>query len=206
MSAASPFERPGARERQRQETRARLFEAAQAEFARSGFDRASVSEIARAAGVSRPSFYFHFPTKEHVLLELQWQLELALVERLRPCETLSEMLGLLPDALLDVFESIDGELARDMLRIYARRPAGVPIDEQPYPVVREVTRHFVAGAVRGELRAGLDPARAALLCLSSVFGYLMGAPSDGERRRDVSEIVRLYLEAPPEPHEARGRG
>ena len=77
--AASPFERPSAREIQRQRTRARLFEAALAEFARTGFDRASVAEIARAADVSRPSFYFHFPTKEHVLLELQSCKEFQLV-------------------------------------------------------------------------------------------------------------------------------
>ena len=79
MSATSPFDRAGARERRRRRTRTRLYEEALAEFARVGFDRASVADIARAAGVSRPAFYFHFPTKEHVLLELQWHKEQELV-------------------------------------------------------------------------------------------------------------------------------
>lgn len=199
MSAASPFARPGARELQRQETRARLFEAALTEFARVGFDRASVAGIARAADVSRPSFYFHFPTKEHVLLELQWQKELELVERIRDCTSLAQMLDVLPDALVDAFESVEGETARDMLRIYARRPADLPLDDQPFPAVHEVTRHFVTGAARGELRPGLAPERAAVLCLSSVFGYLMAAPLEGERRRDLRDIVTLYLAAPRSP-------
>ena len=45
------------------------------EFRRVGVERASIGRIAETAGVSRPSFYFHFPTKDHVLLELQWTLE-----------------------------------------------------------------------------------------------------------------------------------
>src|SRR5206468_12098703 len=124
MSAApSPFERPSAREIQRQRTRARLFAAALAEFARAGFDNASVAEIARAADVSRPSFYFHFPTKEHVLLELQWRKELDLVERLQGSHTLRELLAALPDAIADVYASIEGPgVARDMVMIYARLP------------------------------------------------------------------------------------
>ena len=105
-SAASPFERRSARELQRQHTRARLFEAALAEFAKVGFDGASVAEIARAAGVSRPSFYFHFPTKEHVLLELQWRKELELVAQLEGHQTLGALLGALPDAIVDVYASI----------------------------------------------------------------------------------------------------
>ena len=85
MSAAtsvSPFERPSAREIQRQRTRARLFDAAMAEFARAGFANASVAEIARAADVSRPSFYFHFPTKEHVLLERMHETEAEICGRI----------------------------------------------------------------------------------------------------------------------------
>ncbi len=92
MTEASPFERVGARERQRQETRARLFQAAISEFSARGFDRASVADIARAANVSRPAFYAHFPTKEHVLLELQWKLELELTDRIRRAQSLRSAL------------------------------------------------------------------------------------------------------------------
>jgi AcrR family transcriptional regulator len=136
-SAASPFERQSARELQRQRTRARLFEAALAEFAKVGFDRASVAEIARAAGVSRPSFYFHFPTKEHVLLELQWRKELELVGQLSRHRTLRELLAALPDAIVDVYASIQGpDVARDMVMIYARSPDYLPLADQPFPLVR----------------------------------------------------------------------
>ena len=78
----SPFVLTGPRARQRAATRERLYEAAIAEFRRLGFDRARVSRIAQAAGVSRPSFYAHFPTREHVLYELTWRLSLRVVRRL----------------------------------------------------------------------------------------------------------------------------
>src|SRR6202048_4812594 len=61
----------GSREAQRLETRARLFDAAVAEMSRSGLAGADVSTIATAVGVARGTFYFHFPTKEHVMVELE---------------------------------------------------------------------------------------------------------------------------------------
>ena len=197
MSAAtsvSPFERPSAREIQRQRTRARLFDAAMAEFARAGFANASVAEIARAADVSRPSFYFHFPTKEHVLLELQWRKELDLVERLSACETLRELLGQLPDAIADVYASIAGpHVARDMVMIYARLPEYLPLEEQPFPLVRLLERRFGEGSRRGELRAGIDPGQATFLCLTSVFGYLIAAPPSADHRANLRAVVGLFL-------------
>src|SRR5262245_57475521 len=58
------------RTRQRLETRDRLFEAALAEFRRVGVAPAEIEDIVRAAGVARGTFYLHFPTKDHVLMEL----------------------------------------------------------------------------------------------------------------------------------------
>src|SRR5271154_4554240 len=64
-------EKPSARETKRLQTRERLLGAAIAEFKRGGMADADVSSIVAAAGVAHGTFYFHFPTKEHVLLELE---------------------------------------------------------------------------------------------------------------------------------------
>jgi AcrR family transcriptional regulator len=58
------------REAQRRRTRARVLDAAIEEFQRAGTSSADINAIVEAAGVSRSTFYFHFPTKEHVLVEL----------------------------------------------------------------------------------------------------------------------------------------
>ena len=70
------------RDAQRLETRARLFDAAVAEIGRSGLAGADVSTIAAAAGVARGTFYFHFPTKEHVVVEVERAQEAKIVARL----------------------------------------------------------------------------------------------------------------------------
>src|ERR1700753_594761 len=77
----------GVREVRRLETRARLFDAALAEIGRCGLADADVSAIASAAGVVRGTFYFHFPTKEHVLVELERNEEARIVEQLDAAQT-----------------------------------------------------------------------------------------------------------------------
>ena len=57
------------RQEQRLETRRRIYESALAIFRRDGVGPCRTDDIATAAGVSRGAFYFHFPTKEHVMLE-----------------------------------------------------------------------------------------------------------------------------------------
>jgi AcrR family transcriptional regulator len=197
-TAVSPFDRAGAREQKRQRTRRRLYEEAVAEFSRVGFGAASVAEIARAAGVSRPAFYFHFPTKEHVLLEMQWHKELELVDALDGCDTLADTLITLADAIVTGTESVEGPgVARDMMSIYARRPEWLPLDEQPFPLARLVERRFAEGAARGELREGLDPETAPLLALTGMFGYLIAAPESSNRRADLCAMLSLYLRNAP---------
>jgi len=58
------------RQEQRQQTRARLVEAALHVFAEQGYDRATVEEISLAAGYSKGAYYFHFDSKEDIFLEL----------------------------------------------------------------------------------------------------------------------------------------
>lgn len=56
-------------ERSKQTTDA-LLEAAERQFARSGFNAASVAEICEAAGVSKGAFYHHFESKQALFFQL----------------------------------------------------------------------------------------------------------------------------------------
>ena len=60
----------GRREEQRRRTHTRLFDEAMRLFRERGFDDVSVGEIAGAAGVSVPTFYAHFESKDHLILAL----------------------------------------------------------------------------------------------------------------------------------------
>lgn len=55
---------------QRKLTRAKLIDAALQLFSTSGYDHATIDDISQAAGYSKGAYYFHFSTKEDILLEL----------------------------------------------------------------------------------------------------------------------------------------
>jgi hypothetical protein len=118
-----------------------------------------------------------------------------LVERLERAGGLREALHELAEGLIDLEARLgDADLFREMCSIYARRPADLPIDEQPFPTVAALTHHFVEGASRGELRTGLEAEAAARVCLTSVFGLLIGLPNDpAQRRADLGLLFSLYL-------------
>jgi AcrR family transcriptional regulator len=55
---------------QRKLTRAKLIEAALDLFSTTGYEHATVDDISHAAGYSKGAYYFHFSTKDDILLEL----------------------------------------------------------------------------------------------------------------------------------------
>lgn len=59
----------GLRERTRRAVRAELAEVAIGLFARQGFEETTVEEIARAAGLTKRSFFRYFPAKEDVVFD-----------------------------------------------------------------------------------------------------------------------------------------
>jgi AcrR family transcriptional regulator len=60
---------PGRRERKKAEVRQRISNVATALFLDRGFDQVSVSEIAEAADVARPTVFAHFPRKEDLFFD-----------------------------------------------------------------------------------------------------------------------------------------
>src|SRR6201993_2247305 len=112
----------GVREAQRLQTRARVFDAALAEIGRSGLAGADVASIAAAAGVARGTFYFHFPTKEHVLVELERAEELKIValldSRAAAPDDLLSLLTLLVRQVLAAEERLGPVVFTDMLGLH----------------------------------------------------------------------------------------
>ncbi|MBD0674182.1 TetR/AcrR family transcriptional regulator, partial [Streptomyces sp. CBMA156] len=76
----------GLRELKKQQTRELLSDTAMGLFAERGFDRVTVVEVARAAGVSPNTVFNYFPTKEDLFFDRQEEVvaHLAEVVRRRP--------------------------------------------------------------------------------------------------------------------------
>lgn len=178
-------------------TREQLFAAALAEFRRVGVEAAGIGDIARRAGTSRASFYFHYPCKEAVLLDLQWRMEHQIVERVREQRTLREALAAIIDGLIEAQATLaSDDLLRAMVSVYIRRPPGLDLAEQAFPLMMQVGRRFAA-AKDGELRRGVDPVVGTQLFLASLFGLVASSPQPlAERRDDLRQLADLFLESP----------
>lgn len=182
------------RDRKGDRTRERLFQAALAEFRETGFEAASVGAIAQRAGTSRASFYFHYPSKEAVLLDLQWRVEMSVVEETRSSTGLRDFLAAMIDAICTADAGLAaGGLLRVTLGVYIRQPAGLDLSDQPFPLMMEVARRFIE-ARDGALRPGLDPAQATELFLASLFGLVAGTAAPVATRRDaLRTLATLFL-------------
>jgi AcrR family transcriptional regulator len=166
----------GVREAQRLQTRARVFDAALAEFGRSGLAGADVAAIAATAGVARGTFYFHFPTKEHVLVELERAEEAKIVatldSRLAAPDDLLSLLTLLVREVLAAEDRLGPVVFKDMLGLHfsATRPAEDQLGEHPLAefVIAAIADAQAAGRVAGEL----DPGELGLIFLTGLFALL----------------------------------
>jgi AcrR family transcriptional regulator len=61
---------PDWRSRRWAATHQRIYDTALRLFQEQGFERVSVGQIAAGAGVSVPTFYAHYPSKDHVVMQL----------------------------------------------------------------------------------------------------------------------------------------
>lgn len=169
----------GGREAQRLETRARLFDAAVAEISRSGLARADVGAIATAAGVARGTFYFHFPTKEHVVVDLERAEEARIVAELEkagtPPNDLAALLAAVVHRVLDAENRLGPLIFRDMLGLHfsSTRPLDDELREHPLA-------EFVIAAVAdaqgvGRVAEDADPGELGVIFMTGLFALLTTA-------------------------------
>ena len=188
---ATGDDKPNGREVRRQETRQRVYAAAVAEFRRVGLAAADVTVIARAAGVARGTFYFHFPTKEHVLAELERHEEARLAGQLekflsRP----HDLAGALAETvrLMAQMERRVGKLLfREMLALHfsPSRPEALPGTDQwtEYPLMTLVVREIGLARDRGEAYQEADPLRTAQFFMLGLYAVLITSPDHSRSAR-----------------------
>ncbi|HET9877074.1 MAG TPA: TetR/AcrR family transcriptional regulator [Mycobacterium sp.] len=192
------------REAQRLQTRARVFDAAVAEIGRSGLAGADVAAIAAAAGVSRGTFYFHFPTKEHVLVELERAEEVNIVSKLGTTTTepddLMSMLKLLVRQVLAAERRLGPVVLRDMLGLHfsATRPEVDVL--AAHPLAQYVIAAIAEGQAARRVTGDADPSELGVIFLTGLYALL--ATDVGASRARTARLDR-YVRTIVQGMEAR---
>lgn len=164
---------------------------------RSHFIR-QIDRIAKAAGVARGTFYFHFVSKDDVLVELARRINSRIARRVAVLGTtepsLRELLLRVNDAIMDEHSRIgEADLLADMLALYVRRPMDLHDPSQNVPsLAEELARHLVAAVDRGEMRTKLPPEQVAIVLMIALFGICTRlAPGEALRDACVRPIESL---------------
>lgn len=196
--ADSPASRPESREMARHiaSTAARL-------FAERGYDATSVREIVAAAGVTKPTLYYHFRSKEGLAQALLTDPLAALTETIRridqtaadPLEALERIL----DAQIQFFQE-DPDRARFIFALLFG-PVVAGLVDAPTSF-RQSTNKCMAGLAERLAASGVVPAARAgafiLACRGVVIGYMLAYLYHGQEieqglaGRVVGDLLRGF--------------
>ena len=168
-------DRPSAREAKRLQTRERLMGAAIAEFKRSGIAEADVSAIVTAAGVAHGTFFFHFPTKEHVLLELEHREEERIAKELgRFVASRHDLSSTLKEAVrlvVGLERRLGAVLFKDFLALHFSQTR--PVDEsKEHPVIVFVAQEIERAQDAGDVDPDVNPMNSAVFFLLGLYALL----------------------------------
>jgi AcrR family transcriptional regulator len=211
------------RERQREDTRQRIYDAAMEIFRRDGFEAARVDDVAKAAGVSHGTFYFHFATKDEVLIQCLRASEVRVVAAIDAVPAGAPLIAVLDAASAAIATDWEGDpkLFPDVAMVSARylfrghvaqlaagaappgeagsrSTAGPRAPSEPKSLTSAaLAQRFSTAAERGELSRLVPPDALANLCLINLFAATLSWCADPTVRPlalTLAGMSRLFLD------------
>lgn len=180
------------------QTRERLLGAALAEFKRAGMAGADTTAIVAAAGVAHGTFFFHFPTKEHVLIELEKREQDRMAAELsRFFGTPHSVRGTLAESVR-VLEKLERRLGRrlfkDFLALHFSTTRPPSEEWSNYPVIVAVVEELARARARAEIPADVDVMHNGVSFLVGLYALWITIPEAAEIRRPViDEYLTTYM-------------
>ena len=178
------------RERQRLETRERIYNAALEEITDVGMARTAIGRIARRVGVTRPTIYKHFRSKEDFLWERVRRNEIGVADQTSvDIGDVGELEGFdrLIDAMFDSVVETNDRLRREIISLIVRDPPKADWEENPFLVT--VRQLFSQAQERGEIRADLDTFELSKGFAFGVFGFMMLETLGLEERKSLCKFM-----------------
>lgn len=186
------------RERQRLDTRERIYAAAIEEFRRVGSANTQIEAIVSGAGVAMGTFYRHFASKDEVLRELQARMVRAITESFLERvalgdRDLEQTLRIYAESVLVDRPGEDIVLEREALALIVRESTPEP-DWLESPLFGALTRAFDEAQKQGQVTGDRRPEELTKIFATSVLGFLTGmGVASAERREAAGQFIAVFL-------------
>lgn len=174
-----------------------MFDAAVAEFKKTGVAAGDIDVIVRNAGVAHGTFFFHFETKDHVLAELGQREERRIAARLdaflREPRDLSATLGQVVALTAALERRLGRLLFRDVLALYfspTRPELSLWTD---HPVISRVITEFRNARARGSLSEEVDPVSGATFFFLAHYALMATQEGSPSRAHLTDELVGTVI-------------
>ena len=175
------------------ETHQRIYDTAMQLFQEQGFDQVSVGQIASGAGVSVPTFYAHYQSKEHLVMQLPTAEEMQALLGTQPPEL--PVAVRIRQAMPVWFATWDPEYREVQLTRW-KIIATTPSLRTRAAEFERTTAGMVAEAMPAEGGATLSPADQVVVnAYLSAFTQGMLAWADGGGERKLEELVDEAFDA-----------
>ena len=189
----TPQVKPSAREARRLQTRERILGAAISEFKRSGMVGADVAAIVAAAGVAHGTFFFHFPSKEHVLLELECREEARIAGELaRFLESAHDLLTALTEVVhlvAGLEQRLGPLLFKELLALHFSPSRPHKDDWTDHPVIVLLVGEIERARGDGEVHPEVDGFYSATFFLLGIYGVLTTTDNPDTRDTMLAKLV-----------------
>lgn len=159
---------------------------------------ADTAAIASAAGVAHGTFFFHFPTKEHVLVELEHREQLRMATELhRFFTTPHDVRATLAESvhMLEKLERrLGSRLFKDFLALHFSTTRPPSEEWSRHPVIVAVVEELQRAQERGEILPDVDVMHNGVSFLVGLYALLITTPDDAAARAPVvAEYLTTYL-------------
>lgn len=189
----TPQVKQSARELRRLQTRERILGAAIAEFQASGMAGADVGAIVSAAGVAHGTFFFHFPSKEHVLLELESREETRMATEfahfLDGAHDLATALTELVHLVSRLEQRFGPLLFKELLALHFSPSRPTKDEWTDHPVIVLLVREIERARGDGEVHPEVDAFYSAAFFLLGIYGVLTTTTNSEHRDAMLANLV-----------------
>ena len=189
-----------AKTRKKDETRRSILASAQSLFKQKGYEATSVDEIVQAADLVKGTFYYHFDSKEQVLLNLRY---LAVIEAVEASIASLDSGATARDALAVLTEKLGGwsqdnpDLARvfygrsavlmpQQMQVQAQSTKSLPASP---PLAKKIAEIIKSGQKSGELRQDIDALTLAEHFIFMLFHTQMTWVAQGQKDKIATRLA-----------------